>query len=229
MKSSLLILLASAATALANPEIASIVSQEFGAATSDGILLIQSGASPGEPEQWYVYARDPFRQGEVVRADISQQGRSWTAKPNGAGARLLRATPPAPIAFSRVKLRSYDVRAIASRAAVESKTTFSSIEYQLAVNSPNGAPEWGLALLDGAGVEVGFLLISAETGVINHQQWANQALPPSGGVFGNKPQAGDRGSRAAQDVKDAARRAWNWTEGARKETKSFFKELFSRD
>ncbi|MBL9131586.1 MAG: hypothetical protein JNG86_10330 [Verrucomicrobiaceae bacterium] len=227
MKTTLLALLALSSAALANPEIASIIAQEYGAATSDGILLLQSGASTAEPQQWHVYARDPFRAGEIVRAELSQQGRSWGAKPGGAGTNLLQATPAGVIPFSRVKFRSSEVRGIASRAAVDAKTSFAAIEYQLAVNNPDGAPEWGLALLDTAGVEVGFLLISAETGAINHQQWGGQtvAAPEATG----KRAPGEKGARAAQEVKNAARHAWNWTDGARQETKSFFKKLFSRD
>lgn len=225
MKSTLFALLAFSSAALANPEIANIISQEYGAATYDRIVLLQSAASAAEPQQWSVYAGDPFRPEELVRADLTQQGRSWVAKPNGAGTKLLRAMPPAPIPFSRVKFRSSDVRGVAARAAVESKTTFATIEYQLAVSTENGAPEWGLALLDSAGAEVGFLLVSAETGTINHQQWSNQT------PAANAPTAstGDKGARAAQEMKETARRAWNWTDNARKETKSFFKELFRRN
>ena len=229
MKSTLLILLSASSLAFANPEIANIIAQEYGAATSEGIVLLQSAASAAEPQQWYVYARDPFRTGELVKADLSIQGRSWVPKALGGGDGLLRSTPPGVIAFSRVKYRSADVRNIAARAAVAAKTTFASIEYQLAVNQPNGAPEWGLALLDASGVEVGFVLVSAETGAVAMEQWANQSPPPSGGLFSKKAAPGDKGERAAQEVKETARRAWDWTDGARKETKSFFKELFSRD
>ncbi len=229
MKTTLISLLALSSVAFGNPEIANIIAQEYGAATSDGILLLQSAPSAAEPVQWTVYAQDPFRQGDLVRAELSQQGRSWVAKPNGAGDDLLRATPPAVIAFSRVKFRSSSVREIAARAAVEAKTTFATIEYQLAVNSPNGSPDWGLALLDKAGNEVGFLLISAETGIISMQQWSNAPSAASGGFFGSRSdEGGDKGERAAQQVKETARRAWDWTDGARKETKGFFKELFRR-
>jgi hypothetical protein len=226
MKTTFLALFALTTASLANPEIANIITQEYGVAVSEGILLLQAPASAGEPVKWTVYARDPFRRGELLRSEIAQQNRSWTVKPAGAGDDLLRATPPATIGFSRVKVRSPEARGIAARAAVESKTTFATVEYQLACNNPAAAPEWGLALLNDAGLEVGFVLINAETGAITHQQWASQVglLRP-----GEAPQTGDKGARAAQDVKDAARRAWDWTDDARKETKSFFKELFRRD
>ncbi|MBL9183124.1 MAG: hypothetical protein JNN17_13375 [Verrucomicrobiaceae bacterium] len=226
MKTTLLALFALTTASLANPEIANIITQEYGVAVTEGILLLQAPASAGEPVKWTVYARDPFRRGELLRSEISQQNSSWSVRPAGAGDNLLRATPPATLAFNRVKVRSPEARSIASRAAVESKTTFATIEYQLACNNPAAAPEWGLALLNNAGMEVGFILINAETGAITHQQWASQVglLRP-----GEAPQTGDKGARAAQDVKDAARRAWHWTDDARKETKSFFKELFRRD
>jgi hypothetical protein len=224
MKTTLLAFFALCTASMANPEIANIMLQEYGVAVTEGILLLQAPASAGEPVKWSVYARDPFRARELIKADITQQGKSWTVKPSGADDGLLRARPPATIAFNRVKYRSAEARGIAARAAVEAKTTFATIEYQLACNKPGAAPEWGLALLDSAGVEVGFILVNAETGAITHQQWASQRP-----AAGQGSQAGDKGAHAAQEVKDAARRAWNWTEGARQETKSFFKELFRRD
>jgi len=225
MKNTLFALFAFTTASLANPEIANIVTQEYGAAVSEGILLLQAPASAGEPVKWAVFARDPFRSGELIKADIVQQGNSWSVKPAGADDDLLRATPPTTVAFNRVKYRSSEVRGIAARAAVDAKTSFATIEYQLACNKPGTAPEWGLALLDASGVEVGFLLVNAETGAITHQQWASQvaAAPKS------SDEGGEKGARAAQEVKEAARRAWNWTDGARKETKSFFKELFRRN
>lgn len=223
MKSTLLALAALTTATFANPEIANIVTQEYGVAVTEGIVLLQASASAGEPVKWSVFARDPFREGELVRSELTQQGRSWSVKASGAGDDLLRSTPPATIAFNRVKFTSADARGIASRAAVEAQTSFATAEYQLASNNPGAAPEWGLALLDASGVEVGFVLVNAETGVVSHQQWASQVAANSG------KGSGDKGARAAQEVKETARRAWNWTDGARKETKSFFKELFSRD
>jgi hypothetical protein len=226
MKNTLLALFALTTASLANPELANVVTQEYGVAVAEGILLLQAPASAGEPVKWSVYARDPFRTGQLIKTELTQQGRSWVVKPAGADDDLLRATPPTTIAFNRVKYTSTEARGIAARAAVDAKTSFATIEYQLACNKADTAPEWGLALLDAAGVEVGFLLVNAETGLITHQQWASQmaAAPKGGDIDG-----GEKGARAAQDVKDAARRAWNWTDGARKETKSFFKELFRRN
>jgi hypothetical protein len=226
MKATLLALFSLTTVSLANPEIANIITQEYGVAVTEGILLLQAPAAAGEPVKWTVYARDPFRSGELLRSEISLKGNSWIVKPTGAGDRLLRTRPPATLAFSRVKVRSAEARDIATRAAALAKTPFASIEYQLACNNSAAAPEWGLALLNAAGKEVGFILMNAETGVITHQQWASQVgvLPTPSGV-----EEGEKGAQAAQDLKDAARRAWRWTDDARKETKGFFKELFRRD
>jgi hypothetical protein len=58
MKASLLLplFLASASLVQANPEIATVIDQEYGAATAEGILLLQSAPSAADPAQWSVYA-----------------------------------------------------------------------------------------------------------------------------------------------------------------------------
>ena len=208
-------------SAFANPELANIITHEYGAATTEGILLLQSAPSAAEPVQWSVFARDPFRQGDVVRANLNLEGRSWSVRPAGAGRGLLRRTPAEPINFSKVKVRSSEAREVASRAAAETNTVFATVEYQLAVDSPGMAPEWGIALINAAGAEVGFVLVNAENGQIALQNWANQAPQP----MRNDP-AATPGGRAAQGVKEAGRRAWDWTDNARRQTGNFFKELF---
>ncbi|MBK8092882.1 MAG: hypothetical protein IPK32_13085 [Verrucomicrobiaceae bacterium] len=224
MKQTLLALTALAFTlpAAANPELANIVTQEFGAATADGIVLLQSAPSVGEPTQWNVFARDPFRPAELVSAALSLQGRSWSVKPAGAGRNILKRIPGQVINFGRVRYRSADVREIVARAASQSNTVFSSLEYQLAVDVAGGSPEWGVVLLNAANVEVGFIVVNAETGALGMQQWANQIPVNIPGQPENK------GARAAQGVKEAGRKAWNWTDNARRETGNFFKELFRR-
>jgi hypothetical protein len=120
-----------------------------------------------------------------------------------------------------VKVRSSEAREVAARAAAETNTTFATVEYQLAVDSPGMAAEWGIALISAAGAEVGFVLVNAENGEIALQNWANQAPQP----MRNDP-AATSGGRAAQGVKEAGRRAWDWTDNARRQTGNFFKELF---
>lgn len=227
MKSSLFftLLFASASALQANPEIATVIDQEYGAATSEGIVLLQSTASASEPDQWTVYARDPFRQGELVRARLTVENSSWAPKPDGAGSKLLGRVPPQPIAFNRIKYRSSDARKIAQQNAALAKTNFVTASYQLAANATTGAPEWGLALNDTNGSEVGFIVISAETGAVIHQQW-------SGTFTNNAPSSeavGSKGERAAQDVKKTARRAWEWTGDTGLEVGHFFKKLFRND
>jgi len=231
MKSALFLSLLLASTSLlhANPEIATVIDQEYGAATSEGILLLQSPASAGDPDQWTVYARDAFRQGELVRAAVTLQNRSWAPRANGAGSKLLNRVPPQPLAFSRVNYRSSDVRKIAQQNAALAKVNFVTAAYQLAANATTGAPEWGLALNNANGEEVGFIVISAETGAVIHQQWGNglSSSVPGGPVTSSEP--GSKGEKAADDVKRTARRAWEWTGDTGLEVGRFFKRLFRND
>jgi len=221
----LAILLASASALQANPEIATMIDQEYGAATSEGIVLVQSTTAAAEPTQWSVYARDPFRQDELVRAKLTQDARGWAPSADGAGAKLLGRVPSQAIAFNRIKYRSADARRVAVQSATLAKANFVSVSYQLAANITTGAPEWGLALQDTAGAEIGFIVISAETGVVIHQQWGNAYSTVAPGA----PQLDSQGERAAEDVKRGARNAWEWTGDTGVEVGRFFRKLFTRE
>lgn len=225
MKTSLLfsLLLASATLSQANPELVTIIDQEYGAATAEGVLLLQSTASAAEPVQWSVFARDPFRPGELVRASLTFVNGAWAPKATGAGPKLLGRVPPLPIAFNRIKLRSSDVLKIAQRNAMLAKTNFVTVSYQLAADATSGAPQWGLALNGTDGNEVGFIVISAETGAVIHQQWNNGLAS-----YGPEPVSppASKGEKAADDVKRAARHAWEWTGDTGLEVGHFFKRLF---
>ncbi|MCB1276056.1 hypothetical protein [Prosthecobacter sp.] len=231
MKTALLLacFLASASLVKANPEIATIIDQEYGAATSEGVVLLQSAASPGEPTAWNVYALDPFRPGELVRATLTLERNGWAPKAAGAGSKLLSRVPPQTISFNRIKYRSSDARRIAQQNAALARTNFVTAAYQLAANVTTGAPEWGLALNDSNGVEVGFVVISAETGAVIHQQWNNglSSNVPGAPVTATEP--GSKGERAADEVKRSARRAWEWTGDTGLEVGRFFKRLFRND
>ena len=224
MKTTLLctLLLASASLCQANPEIAMVIDQEYGAATSTGVVLLQSPASATDPIQWSVYARDPFRQGELVRATVTLDKSAWIPRVNGAGTKLLSRVPPQVIVFNRIKFRSSDALKIAQQNAMLAKSNFVTASYQLAANAATGAPEWGLALNGTDGNEVGFIVISAETGAIIHQQWNNGLANTDPGA----PPPGSKGEKAADDVKRAARRAWEWTGDTGLEVGHFFKRLF---
>ena len=224
MKTSLLcsLLLASASLCQANPEIATVIDQEYGAATAAGVVLLQSPASATDPIQWSVYARDPFRQGELVRATVTLDKGAWIPRVNGAGTKLLSRVPPQVIVFNRIKYRSSDALKVAQQNAMLAKTNFVTASYQLAADAATGAPQWGLALNGTDGNEVGFIVISAETGAIIHQQWNNGLANTDPGA----PAPGSKGERAADDVKRAARNAWQWTGDTGLEVGHFFKRLF---
>ncbi len=225
MKTNLLfaLLLASASLSHANPEIATIMAQEYGAATAVGIVLLQSPPSIADPVQWAVYARDPFRQGELVRAALSVGPSGWAPQPAGGGNTLLTRVPSQVIDFNRVKLRSSDALKVAQQNAMLTKINFVTASYQLAANVTTGAPEWGLALNGPDGNEIGFIVISAETGIVIHQQWGN-------GLAGDDPGSSSlpnsKGEKAADDVRRAARNAWEWTGDTGLEVGHFFKRLF---
>lgn len=202
----------------ANPEVPAAVSQSFGIATSESIVLLKGSSTTGEPLEWTAYAKDAFRPADLLRINVKQEGLLWRATAAGAGTRILDRVPSLPIDFKKLRYRSADARVVAAKSAALAQTTFVSIDYQLAANGSTGTPEWGMALKDETGYEVGFVVMSAETGAVSFQDWSPRV--PS------TARAEDEGERAARAVKRAARKTWNWTDNARKETKGFFKELF---
>ena len=226
MKTNLLfcLLLANATLSYANPEIATVIDQEYGAATSEGVVLLQSAASAADPTQWSVYARDPFRPGELVRATLTAGQSGWAPKASGAGTKMLGRVPPQVIVFNRIKYRSSDALRVARQNAMLVKTNFVTASYQLAANATTGAPEWGLALNGTDGAEVGFIVVSAETGVVVHQQWNNGLAGNNTGGATSPPSS--KGEKAADDVRRAARNAWQWTGDTGLEVGHFFKRLF---
>ncbi len=215
-----LLLFAAAATPLrANPEIPRAVAQSFGEKVADSLMLVKGTATTSEPVEWTAYARDAFRPEEVLRISVRMEAAVWKATPAGAGTKILSSQPAKALDFSRLRVRSSEARVVAAKAAALAQTTFVTVDYQLAANAETGAPEWGLALKDDTGYEVGFCVVSAETGALSFQDWTPRfatapATPPS------------EGERAAKAVKKTARKAWNWTDKARSETRNFFRELF---
>lgn len=206
----------------ANPELRAAVAQSFGEAQAAKIILVQATANVADPQQWTVYAADAFRPTQQVRSVVTLTGTTWKADPAGAGS-LLNRTPPAPLDFNRVKVRSSAARDAVAKVAAAANTSFTSTAYQLATNEA-GSPEWGLALTDSTGYEVGFCVVNAESGVVTFMSWTPRGGQPA--TTGSDTNSG--GARAAQKVKDKARKAWNWTENAGRETGNFFKELFKR-
>jgi hypothetical protein len=207
----------------ANPDLRAAVAHSFGEAQAAKIILVQATANVADPQQWTVYAADAFRPTQQVRSIVTLTGGAWKADPAGAGS-LLNRTPPAPLDFNRVKVRSTAARDAVAKVAAAANTRFASTAYQLATNE-TGSPEWGLALNDSSGYEVGFCVVNAESGVVTFMSWTPRGgQPATSGSDTNSP-----GARAAQKIKEKSRQAWNWTEKAGRETGNFFKELFKRD
>lgn len=215
---SIAVFLSGTALVQANPEIPLAVSRAFGTAVAEKIVLLKGSATTGEPLEWKVYARDAFRPEETLRIHVKQEGTLWTASAEGGGARILDRVPTQPLNFAKLRYRSADARLAAGKSAALAQTTFAKVDYQLAANAETGVAEWGLALLDDTGYEVGFVVVSAETGAVTFQDWTPR-VPVTAG-------ADDEGERAARAVKRGVRKAWNWTDNARKETRGFFRELF---
>lgn len=216
----MLLLIASATTVQANPEVPLAVAQSFGTAVSQSIVLLKGSSTTAEPVEWLAYARDAFRPADLLRIGVKMEGLTWVAKPAGAGPRILDRVPTMAVDFSKLRYRSADARVVAAKSAALAQTTFASIDYQLAANPETGTPEWGLALKDDTGYEVGFVVVSAATGAVSFQDWSPR-VPSTADL-----DEGDEGERAARAVKRAARKTWNWTDNARKETRGFFRELF---
>jgi hypothetical protein len=215
-------LLAPAGPLRANPEVLSAVGRQFGDSVQANVLLLKGSATVAEPEQWTAYARDTFRPREILRIQVQRENNVWTAAAAGSGTRVLDRAPGRPFDSQRLRVRSADARRAAAKAAVQAQAVFAGIDYQLAANPETGAPEWGLALRDDTGYEVGFVVVSAETGAVSFQDWTPRVRTTAR----NPADAAEGGEQAAKTVKRAARRAWNWTDNARKETGNFFRELF---
>jgi hypothetical protein len=205
----------------ANPELPQAVARAFGDSVAAHILLVKGTATTAEPLEWTAYARDAFRPSDILRISIKPTGDTWVAAAAGAGTNILNPVPPQPIDFARVHYRSADARAVAAKAAALAQSTFVSVEYQLATAAGTGVPEWGMALKDDTGYEIGFCVVSAETGALTFQDWT----PKYQSREAAEAEKAD-GEKAAKAVKKAVRKAWNWTDNARKETRGFFRELF---
>jgi hypothetical protein len=225
MKTRLLTLLLISAASLelrANPEIPRSVAQSFGESVASGILLLKGTGMTGEPSEWLAFSRDAFRPEEILRVSVKMEGSLWKATASGVGPKVLSPAPSRKLDFAQVRQRSADARVVAAKAAALAQTTFTTVDYQLASNEQTGSPEWGLALKDETGHEVGFCVVSAMTGALIFQDWTPRFASASS-------LAESEGERAAKNIKQAARKAWNWTDKARTETKGFFRELFRRN
>ncbi|MCB1224631.1 MAG: hypothetical protein KDK99_02360 [Verrucomicrobiales bacterium] len=199
------------------------VSTEFGQAVATKLVLLKSGPTAmDEPTDWSVFALDPHRSGDLVKMTVTRGEAGWTAKAAGAGD-LLQRLPPRLLAMERVKVAPAEARRLAVQCAQLAQTSFASLEFQLATNGDTGRAEWALFLLDARGRELGFVVVSAETGAVMHQEFGGQVVPQVASPNGADS---DRGEEAARQVRRGVRKAWNWTEEAGRQTGSFFRELF---
>jgi hypothetical protein len=216
-------LLSTAPIFSANSDVGAAIMKQFGEAQLSNVILVSAVSNPTDPVQWRVYSRDPYRPGELLLT-VANRGASgtWETTPAGAG-RLLPRVPPQRIDFKRLKVDAKEARRIASETAKLAKQSFFQVSYQLAANEVNATPEWGLVMETSSGTEVGFIVISAETGAVIHQDWTpDPSLPPTTGQTASEKQ----GEAAAKKVKQGMRKAWDWTEDAGRKTGGFFRELF---
>ncbi len=206
----------------ASSEVGAAIIRQFGEAQLANVLLVTAVSNPNDPVQWRVYSKDVYRPGELLMTVVSRTANGWDATPAGAG-KLLQRTPSKSIDFKRLKVDAKEASRIATDAARLAQKNFASASYQLAANETTGAPEWGLALQSADGVEIGFCVISAETGALQHQDWTLDVAESSAAP---KTRAEREGEAAARKVKQGVRKAWNWTEEAGRKTGGFFRELF---
>lgn len=199
----------------------------FGKATVTGTRLVKGERSKGDPLVWLVFAEDMHRRDDLVKLRLDRQaGREgWQVASVGAG-ELLQRVPPMRLDWAKVKVGPAEARLTAEQGARLAKAAFDQVEFQLATQPTTGLPEWGLTLFDVQGVEVGFVVLSAETGAVIHQDFGVVAPPVAGGRRAKSGPEIESGEEAARVVKRGARKAWDWTEKAGRETGGFFKELF---
>jgi hypothetical protein len=205
-----------------NANIGSAIVKQFGEAQLKNVMLVTAAATDDDPTVWTAYAMDPYRPGEQVRTRVTKQDGRWWASPDGAG-QLLPKLPKLPVDFKRLTVDAKSARRLIDREADIMNVDYDTMSYQLATNETTLSPEWGIALQDDNGIEVGFCVVSGETGRIISEDWtpkagSSVAVAPGG--------ATQEGAAAAKEVKKSVRKAWNWTENAGKKTGGFFKELF---
>lgn len=208
----------------ADPELGAAIAQQFGEAHLRNVVLVKAPPSETDPVQWKVYAIDPYRDGQLLRMAAKRTNGKWDVVPAGAG-KLLQRVPKQRLDLRRLRIDSKEARGVARRQADLARVTFAKVDYQLAANEKTALPEWGLALQDKTGYEVGFCVISAETGAVISQDWTPKSVatapPPD-----SKSKAERAGEEAARKVKRSVRKAWEWTEKAGRTTGGFFRELF---
>lgn len=214
-----------AAEPLAGQKAAAVAA--YGKATVDGTRLVKSERSKVDPFVWLLFAEDTHRRDELVKLRLERQPgkEGWQVSSGGAG-QLLQRVPPLRLNWARVKVGPAEARLTADQGAKLAKVTFDQVEFQLAMQPKTGVPEWGLTLFNASGVEVGFVIVSAETGAVIHQDFATVPVPVAVEQKDKDNQGIESGEEAARAVKRGARKAWDWTEKAGKETGGFFKELF---
>ena len=205
------------------PEIAAALRQQYGDAHLQNVVLFRASPSTIAPIQWNIYSKDPYRPGELIRTTATLNGAQWVTSPSGAGNNLLQRTPPKTLDLKRVRVDSAQALDVAKKAAALAQVTVSQAAYQLATNDTNLVPEWGVELRDPTGFEIGFCVVSAETGALVHQSWTPKT---AASTSKSKSEPETEGEIAAKKVKKGVRKAWNWTEDAGKTTGSFFRELF---
>lgn len=205
-----------------NANIGSAIVKQFGEAQLKNVMLVTAAATDDDPVVWTAYAIDPYRPGEQVRTRVTKQDGRWWASPDGAG-KLLPKLPKLPVDFTRLSVDAKSARRLVDHEAELADVDYDTMSFQLATNETTGSPEWGIALQNDDGVEVGFLVICGETGRVLSEDWTPRARTAVG-----KAQSGaaEEGAEAAREVKKGVRKAWNWTENAGKKTGGFFKELF---
>ena len=198
------------------------VDETFGRHAASHIVLVKADATAlPEPQVWNVFATDSHRKGQLVKIRVAREQRDWKATSQGAG-NLLQKVPPRFLDASQVAVNATSAREKAAAAAQLAQAKWATVEFQLATNGDTGEPEWALFLLDQKEREVGFVVVSAVSGAVLHQEFGGEVMAPPTPAPGTT----GPGAEAAQSVKKGVRKAWNWTERAGRETGNFFRELF---
>lgn len=118
------------------------------------LVAVGTGGSP-QPAQWVLSFQDAAARGGVREFVVSARGvtaESTPVVPAGA-------SPGSVLSAKNIKVDSSGAFVTANREAARAKLGFDSLNYRL--RERNGQPVWRVALFDPAGVEVGWLDVSA--------------------------------------------------------------------
>ncbi|MDF1656470.1 MAG: hypothetical protein P1U58_02590 [Verrucomicrobiales bacterium] len=135
---------------------------------SEDILGMVGFYGNPDPPQWLILTNVAEKTG-VLRESVFAKGkvvaeRKFKVLPH-------QDLPRLPIPLKNLKVGSEDAFVVAEAAAVEKKTAFDSVHYQLRCREAGHEPVWMLSLINSSQVVVGVVYISANSGEVLRESW----------------------------------------------------------